>query len=149
MTVEVLDRRPPDLVVRVLNVPMRVVLRSRLGRLIGGLAELDFEGRRTGERRRVVVGWHELEGRPVVLTPARWRANFADGHAVRLWHQGRATEWLGSLVTDPSAVADAMNALIRAGTTPSAMGLRIAPGHEVSAADVVDVHRAVVRFAPA
>jgi len=148
MTGEVVDHRPPDAVVGVLNPVMRLALRSPLGRLIGGLAELEFEGRRSGRRHRVVVGWHEIDGRPVVVSPAGWRINFAGGRAVRVWHRGRATSWDGSLDTDPASVATAINALVGTGTSPGAMGVRIAAGHEVSAADVVAVDRAVIRLAP-
>ncbi len=146
MTAPVIDRRPPDAVVRVLNAGMRVALRSVVGRAIGGLAELEFEGRRTERRLRVVVGWHELDGRPVVLTPASWRANFDGGRTAAIWHRGHAEQWLGRLTTDPVVVAGLVNRLLGDGASPSSIGLRIADGHVVGPDDVVAVGRAAICF---
>jgi len=146
MTVAVVDRRPPDAVVRLLNPAMRLALRSVAGRAIEGLAELEFEGRRTGRRRRIVVGWHELEGCPVVLTPASWRINFEGGRRATVWHRGRAQQWRGRLATDPEIVAGVLNQLLDAGASPGSMGLRIADGHALVADDVVAVSRAAIFF---
>jgi hypothetical protein len=146
MTPAVVDRRPPDGVVRMLNPPMRLALRGAAGRAIGGLAELEFEGRTTGRRLRVVVGWHELDGRPVIVTPASWRANFRDGRTATIWHRGRAETWLGTLVTEPALVSGLLNQLLASGSSPGSMGLRIVDGHDLGADDVVAVRRAAICF---
>src|SRR4051794_22606829 len=94
------NARPPDMVVRVANVIIRPLLRSPAARAIEPLALLEFDGRRTGQRRRVVVGWHAVDDEGFVVTPAPWRANFANGHAVTVHHRGRVTQSLGTLVDD-------------------------------------------------
>ena len=132
--------------VRMLNPAMRLALRGVAGRAIGGLAELEFEGRRTARRLRIVVGWHELDSRPLVLTPATWRANFEGGHPALIWHRGRTEQWHGTLVTDPALVAELLNRLLGSGASPGSMGLRIADGHQVGADDVVAVGRAAICF---
>ncbi len=146
MTSAVADRRPPDAMVRMLNPAMRLALRGRAGRALGGLAELELDGRRSARRLRIVVGWHELDSLPVVLTPATWRANFEGGRPATIWHRGRAEQWHGTLVTDPAAVAGLLNRLLASGASPGSIGLRIADGHQVDADDVVAVGRAAIWF---
>ncbi|MEA2901513.1 MAG: hypothetical protein QOH36_1400 [Actinomycetota bacterium] len=137
---------PPPAVLAVLNPVMRVVLRSPLGRLMKPLALLEFTGRRSGLRYRVPAGWHQAVGAPVVLTPAPWRANFAGGAAVSVYHRGRKQAMTATLVTDPDVVASAVRAMLADGTPPRAIGLKIPAGHTVTAADVTSVDRAMIRF---
>ncbi|MGZ4759909.1 MAG: hypothetical protein ACXV95_12685 [Acidimicrobiales bacterium] len=142
------DRRPPELVVRLLNPVMRFALRSPFGRALGALAELEFEGRRSGHRRRIVVAWHEQDGAALVFSPAPWRANFAGGRAATVWHRGRPRPWSGTLVADRSAVVDLVNRVLATGASAGSIGLRIAPGHELDADDIAAVDRAAIRFEP-
>src|SRR4051812_50117701 len=79
MATEIRDARPPTALVRAGNPLVRTVLRSPLGQWIDALAVLEFTGRRTGRRYRVVTGWHVLDGDGVVFTPAVWRGKFASG----------------------------------------------------------------------
>ncbi len=148
MTPPVVDRRAPDPVVRLLNPVMRLALRSPLGWGLGALAELEFDGRRSGRRRRIVVGWHEHDGAALVFSPASWRSNFAGGREVTVWHRGRARPWFGTLVADRAAVAALINEVLATGASAGSMGLRIAPGHELGPADVAAVDRAAIRFDP-
>ena len=138
MTATVRDARPPAILVRVLNPVMRVVLRSPLGRFVQPLALLEFSGRRTGRRYLVPVGWHEANARPVVFTPAPWRANFREPADVTVHHGGRAR----STTAD---VAEALRSVV-AETSPRAVGLDVPAGHVLSADDVIDVDRAMLRF---
>ena len=149
MTAAVVDRRPPDAVVRVLNPAMRLALRGVAGRAIGGLAELEFEGRRTARRLRIVVGWHELDDRPLILTPARWRANFEDGRTGHDLAPGprRAVARDPRRPTPPSWPG-CSTGCSASGTSPGSMGLRIADGHQLGADDVVAVGRAAICFRP-
>src|SRR5258706_4319731 len=116
-----------------------------MSRAIRALALLEFAGRRTGRRRRVVVGWHLVDGVPTVLSPAGWRINFTDGWLAKVRSCGATTEYIGTLVTDPHAVAGVINTLL-ASKSPRALGLRMPPGHTITATDVVDAHRAMIRF---
>lgn len=149
MTATVRDARPPIAVVRVLNPMNRLLLRTPLGRLARPLALLEFTGRRSGRGYCVPVGWHDADGAPVVVTPAPWRPNFIGGAPATVHHRGRTQPMTGTLVTDPAEVADVLMSVLAGGASPRSMGLGIPVGHTVSAADVVAVDRAVIRFVPA
>ncbi len=133
---------------RVLNPIVRTLLRSPVGSRIRPLALLDFAGRRTGRRRRVVVAWHELDSRRFVVTPAGWRANFDGGASATVRHRGVSRTMIGTLESDPSKVARVLRQLFDAGSPPKSVGLAIEGGHVVTAHDVVAVRRAVVWFDP-
>jgi hypothetical protein len=145
---DVIDAPPPTAALRVINPVARLILRTPISRLIKPLALLDFEGRRTGQRRQVVVGWHFVDGQPVVVTPAKWRANFTGGHVASVRWKGTRADYVGTLQADPDVVAEVINALLNAGTSPRSLALRIAAGHTVSAADVTATGRGIVRFQP-
>jgi hypothetical protein len=141
----VTDHRPPDAVLRVINPLFRGVLTSPLGsRVNGPFAVLEFRGRRTGRTFRIVVGWHDLDGRHLVFTPARWRLNFSDGAPVTVTTGGRRRTGTGTLISDPEAVASAMQGVLDAGTKPRDLGLNIAHGHRVTAADMATTGREMV-----
>lgn len=148
MSTAVTDARPPHAVVRISNPLLAFLLRTRAGSRLPELALLDFPGRRSGRRISVVVGWHVVDGNPIVLTPASWRANFTEGAMARICQGGREGERLGTLELDPAAVAEALNAVLRAGASPRTLGLRVPVGHVITADDVVRTGRAMVRFGP-
>ena len=142
------DALPPAAVLAILNPLMKALLRSRASRAIGGLALIEFPGSRTGRRLSVVVGWHTLDGTPVAFTPARWRTNFAGGAAAAVRWRGRDEEHVGTLESDAEAVAQGINAVVRDGTSPRALGLRVPAGQAVTADDVRRTGRTMVRFRP-
>lgn len=146
MSAPVVDAHPPDAVIRGLNPVMCVVLRSPLGRLIGSLALLDFTGRHSGRRYRVPVGWHELGGAPFVLTPARWRVNFAGGADVLVHHRGRAQPMTGTLDPDADGVAPVVRDLLASGTPDRMIGMQISDGHQVTTADMRRLDRRIIRL---
>jgi hypothetical protein len=133
---------------RIMNPLIGLVLRSPVSRVIRPLAILRFNGRRTGVRRDVVVGWHILDGVPVVLTPALWRVNFAERRLATVRWRGHDTDYEGTLETDPKLVAGVVNRLLGSGTSPRALALGMPAGHTVTTADVVATRRAVIRFEP-
>jgi hypothetical protein len=142
------DAPPPAAFLKVFNPVMRFLLRSRLAPLLRGFALMTFSGRRTGRAYEVVVTWHELDGQVHVVTPARWRANFAGGAPMSMRHLGIDVPGWGVLETDPEVVADVVRRLRAAGEPPRAFGLKMPPGHDMTAADVAATNRAVVRFHP-
>ena len=148
MTTAVRDARPPTVVIRVLNPIMRTVLPTPLGRLVRPFALLEFSGRRSGRRYRVPAGWHHAESGPVVITPAPWRINFADGARVTVRYRGRTQQMTGTLVTDPVAVAQALQWMFDAGTSPRNLGINMPEGHRITASDVASLDRAMIRFQP-
>jgi hypothetical protein len=142
------DAPPPKVVLRIVNPLIRFLLRTPAARSIGPLALVDFRGRHTGQRRRVVVGWHLIDGNPVVLTPAAWRLNFTEGRLATVRWRGRDADYVGTLETNSDIVADAMNTLLRRGSSARSLALRIPAGHTVNAADISATRRALIRFQP-
>ena len=142
------DARPPEVLVRVMNPVVRALLRSPVGRKIRPLVLIEYTGRRTGTRRKVVVAWHELDGRRFVVTPASWRANFDGGAPAIVRHCGATRSMTATLDADPATVAHTLTRLVAAGHAPKTVGLAVEPGHVISPEDVVAVHRAVVWFDP-
>ena len=140
------DARPPALVARVTNLIVRPLLRTPAGNMFKPLALLEFQGRRSGDRRRVVVAWHVIDDVGFVLTPARWRANFADGRPTTVYHRGRSMKMVGTLVNDPVAVAGAINRLLDGGASARSLALHIPKGHVIDVDDVASTHRALIRF---
>ena len=61
-------------------------------------------------------------------------------------HRGRRRDGTATLVEDPEVVAAALRSALRAGSTPTLLGLRIAKGHEVSSDDVRALGRALIRL---
>ena len=149
MTATVTDARPPYAVVAVLNPINRVLLRTPIGRAIKPFALLEFAGRRSGRRFRVSVLWHPVGDGGYAFSPATWRANFEGGAPATVPHLGRRRQFRGTLVRDPALVADAFNELLANGTKTGQTGLRIPPGQVVTADDVVNLNRALIRFVPA
>ena len=141
------DSRPPNAVVRVTNVIVRPLLRTRAAKLLKPLALLEFTGRRSGAPFRIVVGWHVIDDVSIVITPAGWRANFVDGHPVTVHRRGTSTTLTGTLESDPAAVADAVNRLLDAGVSARSLALSVSDGHVIDADDIVATGRAMIRFA--
>jgi hypothetical protein len=97
---------------RVGNLVMRPLLRSRLGARIPDLALLTFRGRRTGRRYEVPVAVYPIDGADVVLTASRWRANLRGGAEVELRHRGVDREMHAELIDDPDEVATIYSAML-------------------------------------
>ena len=142
----VIDARPPALVVRLSNLIMRPLLRTPIGRIAKPLALLEFTGRRSGVRRRVVVGWHPDGTTAIVQTPAPWRANFDHGHPSIVYWCGRRTTVVGTLDTDPTSVAAALTALLQTGKSARSLALHIPAGHTLDHTDITRTNRAIIHF---
>ncbi len=97
--------QPPAPLVKTMNVVLRAVLPSPLGRGVGEFMLLAFAGRRTGQRYRVPVTAHRGAEGLCALTPARWRVNFRGGADVDVTYAGRTTPMRGVLVEDEAEVA--------------------------------------------
>jgi hypothetical protein len=143
---DVADARPPLALIKIMNPVLRRLLPTPFGRVVRPFALLEFTGRRSGRRYRVPVGWYESGGKPVVVTPAPWRANFADGLTAQVHFRGRAAEAIGTLESDPATVAGALQAMADDGFSLRRVGLKVSPGHRLVADDIVAVDRAIIRF---
>jgi hypothetical protein len=140
------DSRPPDVVVRVANLVLRPLLRTPAARLIKPLALLEFHGRRSGQRRRIVVAWHVIDGVGFAVTPAQWRTNFIGGHPATVYRRGRSMVLVGTLEPDPAVVAVAINRLLGDDTSARSLALHVPVGHMLDADDIGATDRALVRF---
>ena len=128
---------PPLPVLKVVNLVIRPLLASRLGRRMSGLMLLEFTGRRTGRTITVPVTCHLIDGAPVAFTDRPWRLNFRGGTAVKVTHRGRVRHGRGTLL---AVTPDEMAALVRRaldnGESKSMLGIGTARGHEPSAAEL-------------
>jgi hypothetical protein len=139
------DAKPPLVIVRILNPFTKAALRSPLGRRMP-LALLRFTGRRSGRSYETPVAWYETDEGPVAFTPAPWRANLDGGAEVTTRVDGHVSRRLAELVTDPEQVARVLNLVVDSGKYKRPAGLKISPGHRVTAADVRSTDRAMLRF---
>jgi len=142
------DAKPPLLLVKVMNPVLRVVLRTPLGRAVRPFALLEFEGRRSGRRFRVPVGYHQIDEGRVVFTPASWRANFRGGRNVTVCYRGQRHHCTGTLDDDPHHVAAAFFEIVKRQGSLRQLGVAIPEGHQPTAADAKAVDRCLIRFSP-
>ena len=143
----VVDHRPSPAMLRVINPIMRTLLLSPAARLLpDSLGVLEFSGRRTGKRYRVVVGSHDVAGAKAVFTSAPWSRNFRGGAPVVLIQEGRRRHGSGTLIEDPEAVARAFQTVIDEGAPPRALGLEVPDGHRMTGEDVRAVGRVMIRI---
>jgi hypothetical protein len=144
-----------DRMTRIGNVIVRPLLRSSAGKAIHELALLSFVGRRSGKRYEVPVEYHELDGEPLILTAAAWRANLRGGADVELVHEARRVPMRAELIEDPDEVASLYEALIEqigiANAKATKIGLEVTgeemPTHQ-QIRDAVAGLRTVVRLRP-
>jgi hypothetical protein len=147
--------RPFRTMLRISNLFMRPLLRSSAGKRIHGVALLCFHGQRTRRRYEVPVEYHELDGRPLILTASGWKSNLRGGADVELVHEGQRMPMRAELIEDPDEVAKTYEALIdRIGldhanaTTIGLTGIRDRmPPHE-EIVEAVRGRRTVIRLGP-
>lgn len=143
------DARPPLALIRLMNPVLRWLLPSPIGKAIKPFALLSFDGQRSGRRYQIPVGWHtDSRGKPLVLTPAPWRTNFASGREAVVHHRGVESNWRGALETDPEVIAEELNAMADAGLSLKMVGIGVPSGHRLAARDVVALDRQAIRFEP-
>ncbi len=149
MTREVQASHPPAAILKIVNPVGRFMLQSRLGRRMTRQAVLRFKGRKTGTPYTIVVTWHELDGKAVIISSFPWRHNFKGGAPLVVRHGGVDIQGQGVLDADTEHVAAAVNELLAHGTPGRALGLKVIPGHQVTPADIAALHLGMVRFEPA
>jgi len=120
-----------------MNVVMRPLLRSPLGRRVDGVMLLQFHGRRTGRAISVPVNFNLVDEVPMAFPGAGWRHNFAGGIPVTVTHLGQVYQTTGTLVPMSSeAMGVAVRKSLDTGGSAQRMGIRTAPGHEPTAAEL-------------
>jgi hypothetical protein len=138
-------KAPPMALVRVLNPIMRTVLPTRFGRRLRPLAILELTGRRSGVRRRIAVGAHELDGDTVVFTDRPWRLNVDGGADVVLATGGQRRRGVAELVDDPLEVGPAL-AATAAKIGPRRLGHTVTDGTSPTAADYAATGKSMIRI---
>jgi hypothetical protein len=137
MAAKVSSSTPSPVVLRMINPIVRTWVRIPLSRWIGHrLAELRFDGRKSGRAYRIPVGLHDAGDGRVVFTSEVWRLNFRGGAPLTVKAAGRTFEATGTLVEDPEEVARALQHAIDSGSSLSLLGLKVEKGHRITADDV-------------
>jgi hypothetical protein len=123
-----------------MNVVMRPLLASPLGRRIGGVMLLEFQGRRSGRTIKVPVNLHLVDGVTMAFTDAPWRHNFAGGAPATVTHRGRRHPAHGTLVTmTPQEMGEAVRKSLDNGGSAARMGIKTAPDHEPTALELAQL----------
>jgi hypothetical protein len=143
--------QPPAAVLKAMNIVMRPLLASPLGRRLSGVMLLEFTGRRSGRTIKVPVNFHLVDGVPMAFTDAPWRFNFEGGAPAKVTHAGQTYETRGSLAPMiPDAMGRAARKSLDTGGSAQRMGIRTARGHEPTAAELARLGPAlgtsVIRF---
>ncbi|KRE25753.1 hypothetical protein ASG82_19370 [Mycobacterium sp. Soil538] len=102
---------PPEVMLKTVNVILRRVLRTPLGRPLSEFMVLDFTGRKSGRHFSIPVSAHQHDGDLYAVLEAQWKYNFRDGADAQVSHGGNTTTMRGVLLTDTAAVADVVHRL--------------------------------------
>lgn len=134
MTGTTVSRRiPPQRLISLMNPLVRGLLASPLhGAVDSALLTLHLIGRRTGRRYDIPVGYVEIDGRLLVVTQHRWRANLRGGRDVEVTRRGHRHGVHAELDDDPASVARTLRGMTeRIGwkATRRQTGLETPDGH--------------------
>src|SRR4051794_23386989 len=111
MTSAISRRLPPQRLVTLMNPVGRLVPRAPLHPpRAGGAILLHLAGRRSGRRYDIPVGYVDVDGRLVVVTQHRWRANVRDGAEVGVTRKGVRRTMHARLDEEPGAAAATLQA---------------------------------------
>ena len=139
-----ISKPPPIQVLTAMNVLMRPLLSSPLGKRMKGVMLLEFTGRRTGRTIKVPVNFHQVDGVPMAFTERPWRLNFSGGAPVTVTHRGQVRKTHGTLAPmTPEQMADAIKKSLDNGGSAQRMGIRTARGYELSATDLAALGTAI------
>lgn len=134
-----------------MNVVARPLLKSRLGRRLNGVMLLEFHGRRTSRGMSIPVNFNLVDGVPMAFTNARWQHNFAGGLPVTMTHLGERHVTTGTLVPKSAdGMGEAIRKSLDTGGSAQRMGIKTAPGHDPTAAELAalgpELGRSVITF---
>jgi hypothetical protein len=136
---------PPEwLMKKIVNPINRTVGRSRLGRLMGPVVVLEFDGRKSGKHYAVPVMSYDYNGATVVFTDGRWAANFEGGAPVVVHRRGQKYPGAAELA-DRDEVATALRAVLAGLRSPRRVGLDIDTGHTPTDAELRSM-RSLIRL---
>jgi hypothetical protein len=139
------SQSPPPQVLRVINPPLRMLISSRLGGVVGSLGVLRFRGRVSGREYEVPVGIHRVDGVPTVFTDAGWRLNFRGGAPVTVVNGGKTQQGTGELLEAPEQVGPALRAALSSVRNPRQLGLYVEKGTQPTDEELAEV-RSMIRL---
>ena len=145
MTVTVSRKVPPQRLITLMNPMVRALLRSPLHRFVDDeLLILHITGRRTGHRYDIPVSYVDVNGRVVIVTQHRWRANIRGGAEILVARGGHHRRMHAELDEEPASVAAILQAAAeRVGwrATHRLTGLRPAGGRTPTTSDLEQAAR--------
>ena len=98
---------PPDAFLRLVNPLMKMMLHTPFaGPARSQLMVVDFAGRKSGRPYSIVLSAHMIDGILYAMTGATWKANFRDGAAAQVLHNGKKSKMRGELITDKAHNVD-------------------------------------------
>jgi hypothetical protein len=113
MTSTVKRSVPPPALINMSNPVVRTLLSSPLhGVLDESFLVLHLTGRKTGRTYHIPVGYVDMQGKLLVVTIARWRANLRGGADVEVTLRGHRRPMHALLEEDPAPVAVSYQAMI-------------------------------------
>lgn len=98
----------------IVNPTMKFLLRSPLHKpLSASLMILIFEGRKSGKRYEIPVGYSEEGGKLYTFSHSAWSKNFEGGAPVALRLRGRLIRATARIVEDPATIARSIERMVR------------------------------------
>jgi hypothetical protein len=148
---------PPDAVLRAINPIMKLLLHTPFaGPARHQLMVVDFTGRKSGKHYSIPLSAHLIDGILYAMTGSTWKANFRDGAAAQVLHDGKTTTMRGELLTDKAHVADlyarcAESYGVKRAERAMGLGFRDhqMPTHDQFAEAVDELNLRAIRFTPA
>jgi hypothetical protein len=103
----------PRFMYGIVNPVMKAILRSPLhGLMSGSLMVLSFQGRKSGRRLTVPVGYVEHNGALVVFSHSSWWKNFRGGAPVTVRLRGRDRRGTAMILEDPEVIRSVVASLV-------------------------------------
>ena len=103
----------PKALYRVINPIMAALLRSPLHKLLSNsLMLLSFQGRKTGKRYSIPVGYVEQGKQLFLFSHSAWAKNFRGGAPVNLRLRGAARQGRATLTEDPTTIAKMVQLMV-------------------------------------
>ena len=96
---------PPKFLMQVVNPLMRAL--AARGRAVQSFVLiLHYQGRRTGRRYDLPVGYRTVGGRILLFTNSEWRHNFRGGREIEVTYCGQRRPGKATLIDEPEIVTD-------------------------------------------
>ena len=143
MSDRVTNKRPPYWVLRAMNVLVRRMLPTSMGRNMP-MGMLRFTGRRTGRRYEVPVGVFTVHEGTVVFTEAKWLKNFSGGAEAELVYRGKTQRVYGQAIEDPARIGGWMRSVLATGVNPNQVGIAVPAGHTITDSEAASLRKAIL-----